>query len=259
MNNFINELTKKIKEFISNNPIKSISFISSLIGSLYLLFYFFQINYLPKLSLEEIMILSYLYFMISIIIIAIIIILFTFALNISKPLIFTNSIPIIRIMSISIVYLIILILLMLFFNIYTFLIMIFLFSAFIISIISSILNKKKILLILNIIFFIFLLMLSIYKLSDPITRIFQLGDYNATLYITNPQLCKNLNLKINKQNICIADKNNTKILWSFGEKYLIEINNTKYKISEKYILTEDIPILKNNSIDNNNSKNKKGY
>jgi len=94
----------------------------------------------------------------------------------------------------------------------------------------------------------------IINLSAPIAKLLNIGNYHATLYIINTQLCQNLNLKINKQNICILDKKNTKILWSFGKKYLIEVNNNRYKIPEKFILPESVPISKNNPYNNNSQK-----
>ncbi len=93
-------------------------------------------------------------------------------------------------------------------------------------------NTKNIGLILLIVWIIISTSLAPF-FSTITTNLFHLGNYNSTIIVDNKLICNKF-FKI-KDKYCTL---NAKVIWNMGNDYLVEINNTIYKIPNKYILSE---------------------
>lgn len=263
-----NEVIKKIIKIIEENPIKTITTFIISMGLIYLGIYYFNNEFLPRLSTEEFIQLSFIFFAISFLVsITLTIVMFMPAEHLYTILsndfdigekIFSGLILFIVIIM-FIIYILWIIKLIEYkqdFSVFFYLVIFIIIILFNLAYFKSKKeNNLKKLSILMLIIFISLNILLSPILAINISKIFHLGNYTANLNINNETICKTIFHKKNK--VCSVKG---KIIWNIGNNYILEINNTKYKIPSKYILMEYFPDIKNNKQnkkDTNNTKDNK--
>ena len=250
-----NNLNEEILSIIKDNFIQIILILIVSFGLIYLGIYYLTYGFFPNLSTEEFLQLSLLYFGI-IIITSIMLTIMFFVPGEQIYQIKHNSDKIekifawfilIIILSVPILYIIILwiilkennITIISFLKKNLFAVII----AILIIIFGSAFNKvyykakknknnKNISLILFVIWFSIAFLLAPF-FSKKTTNIFHLGNYEANLIINNETICSNITH--NKNKTCYIKGT---VIWNIGNNYLLEINNTRYKIPSQYILME---------------------